>query len=67
MRLTKKTENERMWNGHQTSTISLPTTSAKRKDSSTNEEHNNIKYTHTYNSISYQKLQLFQEKVKPKK
>ena len=47
MRLTKKTENERMWNGHQTSTISLPTTSAKRKDSSTNEEHNNIKYIHT--------------------
>lgn len=36
----------------------------KRKDSSTKEEHNNIKYIHTYNSISYQRLQLFQEKVK---
>lgn len=36
-----------MWNVHQTITISLPTTSAKRKDSSTNEEHNNIKYINT--------------------
>ena len=36
-----------MWNVHQTITISLPTTTAKRKDSSTNKEHNNIKYIHT--------------------